>query len=524
MAELFAPRMVSTDFGSQESGYPEVVDTKASTSVSQNSLKITIVDLNNFATFPTLAIGILVAKLRQAGHQVSVFCPLNLNVVTPSREGRETAMDHLKRRVHLSTNPLFRKPRNILRQLRNIAIQRPNPVVLREVVRSLDNRPDVLLLSAYLQHYATVREIGLLAASRGVPVLLGGPMFSLASVAKAWSDLPGIAGIVGAEVDHDLPRIVEAVSNRADISLVAGVTTPDGKRKADARPLRNLNDGPVPDFTDFPWQHYPVRVVPIMTGRGCQWDKCLFCSDVISTSGRTFRTRSVENVLDEMREQARRHSTRNFLFLDLKLNSYPDMLSGIASGIQAVVPGAEWIGTVHVDQRKDNGLSFSELQAMVAGGMRRISFGLESGSQRLLDLMQKGSTVEANAEFLRNAFQAGLSVRCTMFKGYPGESVEDMVATAQFLEKHSTYLDRVRFNDFSLMQDTPIYQQLMLSRDTHANGMKNPANDVRALALFDNPAGQDIGYRRAKARVLRAVYSINRRPLREEARQFDGLM
>ena len=188
------------------------------------------------------------------------------------------------------------------------------------------------------------------------------------------------------------------------------------------------------------------------------------------------------------------------------------------------MPGAEWIGTVHVDQRKDNGLSFSELQAMVTGGMRRISFGLESGSQRLLDLMQKGSTVEANAEFLRNAFQAGLSVRCTMFKGYPGESVEDMVATAEFLEKHSTYLDRVRFNDFSLMQDTPIYHQLMLSRDMHSNGMKYPANDVRALAMFDNPAGRDIGYRRAKARVLRAVYSINRRPLREEARQFDGLM
>ncbi len=104
-----------------------------------------------------------------------------------------------------------------------------------------------------------------------------------------------------------------------------------------------------------------------MTGRGCQWDKCVFCSDVVSVSGRTFRTRSVDSVLLEMQEQARRHNTASFLFLDLKLNSYPDMIRGIADGIGRYVQGAEWIGTVHVDRRRDNGLSRRDLQAAVAG-------------------------------------------------------------------------------------------------------------------------------------------------------------
>jgi radical SAM superfamily enzyme YgiQ (UPF0313 family) len=363
-----------------------------------------------------------------------------------------------------------------------------------------------------------------MAASRGIPVLLGGPMFNVAGVAEAWRSLPGLAGIVGAEADRDLPELVEALCEGRDIGRFPGVTLPDGSRSSAAPPLRDLDATPLPDFTDFPWERYPVRIVPLMTGRGCQWSKCLFCSDVVSVSGRTFRTRSVDNVLAEMQEQARRYATRNFLFLDLKLNSYPDMIRGIAESIGRYVRGAEWIGTVHVDQRRDNGLGRSDLFAAAAAGMRRVSFGLESGSQRLLDRMQKGSSIEANAAFIRNAHEAGLSVRCTMFKGFPGETAEDMEATARFLEAHAPYLDRIRFNDFSLQHDTPIYREVMRRGGSMDGFAVRRTHDRRARALYRNPAAASSTYRRAKARALAAVFAINRRPIRDAARQFDGLM
>jgi anaerobic magnesium-protoporphyrin IX monomethyl ester cyclase len=66
------------------------------------------------------------------------------------------------------------------------------------------------------------------------------------------------------------------------------------------------------------------------------------------------------------------------------------MIRGIASKAQNYVNGAEWIGTVHVDLRKDNGLSRRDLSSAVSGGMRRINFGLESGSQALLIEWTKG--------------------------------------------------------------------------------------------------------------------------------------
>lgn len=488
-------------------------------------LDVFIVDLNNFASFPTLAIGLLTARLRETGHSVSVLCPLAFDAPATQRERQEWLFDHIRRRIHLTDWQPVLALRDFARRSRQRYTERPHGTVLREVTNALKKKPDVILLSAYLHHQTTIREIGRRAEAYGVPVVLGGPMFNLPEVAAAWRDIPGVAAIIGAEVDLVLPDIVRALHAGEDLLQFPGVHLPDGRTSGPARALRPLDQIPLPDFSDFPWDRYPVRIVPVMTGRGCQWDKCLFCSDVISASGRTFRTRSVENVLYEIEEQARRHETTNFLFLDLKLNSWPDMLRDIGKKIRRYVRGAEWVGTVHVDTRRDNGLSRSDLQSAADGGMRRISFGLESGSQVLLDAMRKGSSVERNSQFIRDAHAAGISVRCTMFKGFPGETAADMEATADFLERHAAYLGRVRFNDFTLHTDTPIWQAMQDKAGEEELPLQvREHRHARARSEYRYTVPRDRAYRRAKARALSIVYDINSRALTDAARQFDGLM
>ncbi|MGP6085768.1 B12-binding domain-containing radical SAM protein [Antarctobacter jejuensis] len=489
-----------------------------------SGLRVLIVDLNNFSSFPTLAVGLLVASMRGRGHRVDVLCPLAHDVPATQRERQETLIDHFRRRIHLSDLRPFLQIRDGLRRLETIRVERAHPLVLREIRKALAMQPDAILISAYLQHFNSVAAIAKMARAQSVPVVLGGPMFNLPEVADTWRRIDGVSAVVGAEVDRDLPDLVEAMCRGNDPLAFPGVALPDGRRSVVAKPLHRLDQTPMPDFTDFPWDRYPGRIVPMMTGRGCQWDKCLFCSDVISVSGRSFRTRSVENVLLEMQEQARRHETTNFLFLDLKLNSWPGMIRGIAKGIGRYVQGAEWIGTVHVDNRQDNGLSRADLEAAAAGGMRRISFGLESGSQPLLDAMRKGSSVARNSAFIRDAHAAGLSVRCTMFKGFPGETAADMAATSQFLEEHAPYLDRVRFNAFSIYSGTPIWDAVNTKADEHAGLRVTSMDHRRARANYRNPNARTAEYRKAKARTLKLVYEINRRPLRDTARQFDGLM
>jgi radical SAM superfamily enzyme YgiQ (UPF0313 family) len=186
------------------------------------------------------------------------------------------------------------------------------------------------------------------------------------------------------------------------------------------------------------------------------------------------------------------------------------------------VPGAQWIGTVHVDRRADNGLSLRDLRAAAGSGMRRVSFGLESGSQRLLDLMDKGASVERNAAFIREAHEAGISVRCTMFKGYPGETADDLEQAAKFLETHKPYLDRVRFNDFSILEDTPVWHA---ARDGDLPEIAFLGQNAKlGRARYANRSTEGVEYRRAKAKVLSAVFAINRRKLRLDAQMFDGMM
>ena len=485
--------------------------------------RATLIDLNNSATFPTLAIGLLIATLRKHGHAVELVSPLAHDVPGVVREAPESLGDHLRRRLSFATWRPALGAQAVARRLWRRRQNGPHPVVLRESERVLKTRPDVLLLSAYMQHYPSVVEICRMAKENSIPVILGGPMFNLPFLADEWRSISGLSAIYGGEADLDMHRILRAVCEGRSLLGIPGITLPDGRRAPVPAPLRPLDRTPIPDFTNFPWHRYPSRVIPLMTGRGCQWDRCVFCSDVVSASGRSFRTRSVVSVLDEMREQSRRHDSGNFLFLDLKLNSNPAMFRGIAEDIQSYVPGAQWVGTVHVDLRKDNGLSREDLRAAAAAGMRRISFGLETGSQRLLDAMDKGSSVEANSEFIRRAHEAGLSIRCTMFSGFPGETAADLERTALFLERHEAYLDRVRFNWLAVIEGTPLFDGLAARGGTTGAMMSN-FDSREGRGRSDEPQFHARPYRAAKARVLRAVYRINRKRLPPVARPFDGLM
>ena len=486
---------------------------------------ILLVDLNNFASFPTLAIGILIAALRNAGHSVQLIVPLAYDVPGSMREKPDTRWTHLARKLHHSTAPGMRWVRDTARRLYYAYRHRPHATVLREVGKALDRKPDLLLLSVYLMHYPTVVELCARARSLGVPVIVGGPALNLPDVAKRWRDIPGVTALYGGEADIVLPEIVHTLLMGGDISSFPGVV-PGKSQNAmiAAPPLRELDRSPTPDFTDFAWDRYPVRIVPIMTGRGCQWGRCVFCSDVVSANGRTFRTRSLENVMMEIREQSRRYATNNFLFLDLKLNSHPALFRGIAERIQIAAPGAQWIGTVHVDTRSDNGLSARDLKNAANAGMRRISFGLETASPRLLDLMDKGTSIEAIEAFVRHASEAGLSVRATMFRGFPGETADDLAITNAFLMRHSSYIDRIRFNDFSVPEETPIWFALRKQDPKYPDTRLTGTDHRSARANYVSGYADSAAYRRAKSRLLATIHAINRRPLRPEAQMFDGLM
>ena len=487
--------------------------------------ELLFIDLNNFAAYPTLAVGYLIRSLRDAQFKVRLLSPLALGVPAFTRDNPEGWKDQLIRRLYFSGNPIMSRSRDFLREQVSHWNSRPHPAMIAEVERAIAAKPAAILISSYLDHYEMCRVIGERAKAEGIPVLLGGPFFNLNRVTEQWLSLPGIAAIVGGEVEFELPQMVKALLAGDSLKGRAGVFTQDSDETVKPLlPLQNLQRLPVPDFTDFPWEKYPHKIIPLMSGRGCGWGACTFCGDVVSANGRTFRSRGLDAVLQELKQQSETHKSTDFIFLDIKLNSDLELWYGLIENIQRVVPGARWIATVHVNHLGDNGLDKDTLLAASQAGLTRISFGLESGSQRLLDTMKKGTKVEEAGDFLKHAYDAGISVRTSMMQGFPGETADDLRLTVEFIDQHEQYLDRIRLSRFKPLPDTP-FDRLYQKQPERFPYMKHFSWDYKlARGLYQYMPPRDKEYRQQKNRLLKQVYQINCKALRDDASEFNGMM
>ncbi len=456
--------------------------------------------------------------------EVEVLCPLSHDVPAKLREKQEGWRDQVQRRVYFSTNPAMEWSRRSMRKLRSWWVTRPHARVLDMVSKAMDQGPDIVLLSAYLNHYPSCVEIGKLAQSKKVPVLLGGPVFNIDSITDEWLHLPGITAFVGGEMDRALPDLVRDVVAGKDLLGHPGVFYPDGRRSPVPPPLKDLSSLPVPDFRDYPWGQYAERVIPAMAGRGCSWGQCKFCGDVFTANGRTFRTRTVDSMMNELVELSSRHNSKNFILLDIKLNSDVQMWRGLIQNFQHRLPGGGWVGTVHVDRRPDNGLTPEDLRAARESGMMQINFGLESGSQKLLDTMDKGTDIAAKEQFILDAHAAGFSVRTTVMQGYPGETADDLDMTVALLEKHRDKLDRVRLSQFKAIPGTRFQEEYDQNPSQYSELADFSWSFRDASAWYRYKPSASPEYRRAKRRLLDIVHSINKEPLRSGAEAFDGLM
>ncbi len=492
--------------------------------------KVLLIDLNNFARYPTLAIGYLTAILRRGDFEVDVFSPLSTGISGVVREAQPRPwgwwLDRVKYRTGVSHNPYVKRARNWAAStaLHAPTLLRKSDTVAGEVRDVLSTTHyDAVLVSTYLMHHDLCCRLGEICAAAGVPYLVGGPYFAQPEVRREWMDIPGMSGLVGGEVEFELCDIVQATVDRRPLDTFAGVWT-DNPEKPNPRPLHNLDDIPFPDFGDFPWHKYPNRIIPMATGRGCGWAACTFCGDVKTTIGRRYRSRSPENVLAEMEYQSARFDAKSFVFTDPKLNSNLEVWDALLGELPGRVPGAQWIGAVHIDTNERNGLSRPELRAARKAGMVRMTTGLESGSQRVLDLMHKGVDLGASADVLEDAAAEDISVRVTMIAGYPGEQVQDVVMTAEFLERHARAIERVALNRFHIITGTRIHRSLQTRPDDFPDVGQQFPNHRLSVIGHNSTVTHDKDYRRAMDRVMKAAHEINRRPMRNAARSFEGVM
>jgi anaerobic magnesium-protoporphyrin IX monomethyl ester cyclase len=280
-------------------------------------------------------------------------------------------------------------------------------------------------------------EIAARARAEGVSALAGGP--DSATRPERYLQ-EGYDAVVPSEGEVTL---VEAATRIRDGQSLAGC--PGTIVRAEGRPirgaprpfLRNLDDLPLPawDLIDMEaylssWQqHTGERRAAILTSRGCPFD-CSWCSK--PTFGRTYRQQSVARVLAELRALHDRYRVDYVRFCDDVFGVDRRWLEELLDRMIADGPHLEFECLARVDLLKPD-----LLERMKAAGLQRVYLGVESGSQKMLDAMSRGTRL-AQIERVAASLRAH-EVRQFWFLmlGYPGETLEDIEATLQLFRRFS---------------------------------------------------------------------------------------
>lgn len=306
-----------------------------------------------------------------------------------------------------------------------------------ELFRILDAGPPAAVgIYGNLMTRRNVLEIAGRAHAGGWRVILGGP--EPANYAAEYLSV-GADVIVAGEGEIAVERLMESRFDPAEWPSIPGIIfrAQDGSvfRTGGTQLLADLNAQPWPDRerVDIPkylraWrEHHGTGSVSVITARGCPYH-CNWCSH--SVYGKTHRRRSPESVVDEVEWIAERYS--------------PDML-WLADDVFTIHHGWIFEYAALMNRRgikipfecitRADRLNPRIAETLAALGCFRVWIGSESGSQRILDAMQRGVKVEQVRDAVALCKQNGIQTGMFLMWGYEGEEIADIEATVEHVKK-----------------------------------------------------------------------------------------
>lgn len=223
--------------------------------------------------------------------------------------------------------------------------------------------------------------------------------------------------------------------------------------------IADLDAVPFPAWDLFPLENYwrlghahgPLetgRYLPLLTSRGCPYP-CNFCV-VPETNNMRWRPRSAENVVDEMESYTRKFGVREFHIEDLNPTISDRRMREICREIMRRNLDVIWkiaAGT-KVESIRDEGT----VDLMAQAGCRYISISPETGSERVLRLINKPFDLRHAVRLVKRMNEVGIYSQACFVLGYPGETPEDLQLTWNLVHE----LTRVGVDEVALFIITPV--------------------------------------------------------------------
>jgi hypothetical protein len=209
----------------------------------------------------------------------------------------------------------------------------------------------------------------------------------------------------------------------------------------------DLAEAATPDYGDLDLDRYlvPDRLLLYSPTRGCYWNKCSFCSYGFNQSGQhAYREIPVARAVADLQALQQEFGVRNFyLSADVLAPAYA---LALAAAISAAGLDIRW----STDLRIEAAYTPERCRQLYQGGLRAVAFGIESGSDRVLRLMNKGVDVALIRRINRNFHQAGISTSWMTFLNHPGETAEEAGETLTLIAQQRGLVDQFIAGEFNL--------------------------------------------------------------------------
>ena len=292
---------------------------------------------------------------------------------------------------------------------------------VEEVITALD--ADVYAMSCWTANRRGVALTAKLikAVHPGAAVVVGGP-HATPLARELLAHHPEIDVVSIGESEEQFHEILERQGRGEPLTGIAGTAYRDAGGKpvlaAERAAIANL------DTLASPHRYFDTHIV--MTSRGCPW-QCTFCG-AETTWGRGFRGNSIPYVLDSLESALERLPVKMIQIKDDTFTANKKRALEISRGIRERGLRFLWSCDTRVDV-----LTEELLTEMRLAGCQRLSLGVESGSQKILDAIHKKITAEEILEACAMAKRRGIRVRFYMMLGNRGETAETFHETLRFL-------------------------------------------------------------------------------------------
>jgi len=336
---------------------------------------------------------------------------------------------------------------------------------MADIIRAVnDDRPDVIALSflSTTTYPATkLMAEGLKSTAPDIPIILGG-VFASMNAEHILKDCPQADCIGVGEGEELLPDYLDNVDNPGS---VAGLVWRDGNRVISNPPrpiIRDLDQFPYPDRDSLPIdfiESLPLDVPAVLsldkfctlqTSRGCPYG-CIYC-DIPSLSNGKWRHRSAEHVLGEM-QLLNDAGYRSIYLTDDHFLLKRNRINAICSGI--IERGLEF--TWGCEGRVDSA-AVDQLPIMSKANCTFLAYGVEAGTQKILDRLNKNLNLEQIEYAVNEAKRQGIERAHGFFLvGSPGETEEDIKESFRFAARLK--LDTFGFNRLCVYRGTPLWQE-----------------------------------------------------------------